>query len=190
MQSSENSSLALDTQGAIFIEFLFVVLPFMILLLGLTQTALMYMGGLAVKRSAATAARAAMVVFDDDPQKYGGQGRNTLGGQREEAIKMAAAFPIFAIHTSPKNEENVEHALRAWGDSPYSTQQQIPDGLRVEFPGGVSSGRGSSITVRVSYDYPCEVPVVRGLMCPSGTIEISAQSTLPNHAANYQYGSW
>ncbi len=190
MRSSENSRLVADTQGAIFIEFLFVVLPFMIILLGLAQTALMYMGGMAVKRSAATAARAAMVVFDDDPKKYGGQSRNSLGGQREQAIKMAAAFPIFAIHTSPKNEDNLEHALRAWGDSPYRTQQRIPNGLRVEFPGGVSSGRGSSITVKVSYDYPCEVPVARAIMCPGGTIEISAQSTLPNHAANYNYGSW
>lgn len=95
MRSSEDSGLTANTQGAIFIEFLFVVLPFMIIVLGLTQTALMYLGGLAVKRSAATAARAAMVVFDDDPEKYGGQGRNTMGGQREDAIKMAAAFPIF-----------------------------------------------------------------------------------------------
>jgi hypothetical protein len=190
MRSSENSRIVANTQGAIFIEFLFVVLPFMIILLGLAQTALMYLGGMAVKRSAATAARAAMVVFDDDPKKYGGQGRNTLGGQREEAIKMAAAFPIFAIHTSPKKEENVRHALRAWGDSPYKSKQTIPDGLRVEFPGGVSGSRASSITVKVSYDYPCEVPVVRAIMCPGGTVEISAQSTLPNHAANYTYGSW
>lgn len=179
-----------NTQGAIFIEFLFVVLPFMIIFLGLAQTALMYMGGLAVKRSAATAARAAMVVFDDDPKKYGGQARNTLGGQREAAIKMAAAFPIFAIQTSPKTKDDLKHALRAWGDSPYHTEQAIPDGLRVEFPGGVSSGRGSSITVEVSYDYPCEVPLVRAIMCPSGTLEITKQSTLPNHAANYSYGSW
>ncbi len=190
MRSSENSRLAADTQGAIFIEFLFVVLPFMILLLGLAQTALMYMGGLAVKRSAATAARAAMVVFDDDPDKYGGQGRNTTGGQREADIKMAAAFPIFAIHTSPKNENNLEHALRAWGDRPYNAEQELPPGLNVEFPGGVSSSRGSSITVKVTYDYPCEVPVVRALMCPGGTVELSAQSTLPNHAANYEYRLW
>ncbi len=190
MKSSSPQDLHSNTRGAIFIEFLFLVLPFLILLFGLAQTALMYMAGMAVKRSAATGARAAMVVLDDDPKRYGGQGRNTLGGQREQAIKMAAAFPLFAVETVPKTADTLGHALRASEGNPYKTEQGLPAGLKVEFPGGVSSARGSSITVKVTYDYPCEVPVIRTLMCPDGTLTLTSQSTLPNHAANLTYGTW
>ncbi len=194
MQSSSPPSspqtLRSNTRGAIFIEFLFVVLPFLILLFGLAQTALMYMAGMAVKRSAATGARAAMVVLDDDPARYGGQARNTLGGQREAAIKMAAAFPLFAVESVPKTADTLGHALRASSGNPYEGEQGVQPGLKIEFPGGISSTRGSSVTVRVTYDYPCEVPVIRALMCPDGTLTLTSQSTLPNHAANLTYGSW
>jgi len=188
--SRSEPTLASDERGAIFIEFLIVVLPFLTLVFGLSQLALMYVGSLAVQRSASTAARAAMVVFDDDPDDYGGQARNTTGGQRAEAIEIAASFPIYALQSSPKTGDSIGHALRSPRSSPYLQRNRVAPGLKVTYPGGVGGERGDPITVRVEYDFPCEVPVVRGLMCNSGTIKITAESTMPNHAANYEYGSW
>ncbi|MCP4444750.1 MAG: hypothetical protein GY811_05300 [Myxococcales bacterium] len=188
--SDSDTSLGSDQRGAIFIEFLFVLLPFLVLLFGLAQTALMYMGGLAVQRSAATAARAAIVVLDDDPAFYGRQPRNQIGGQRGRAIELAASFPLYALKSSPQFSDTLEASLRASRSSPYITPANIAPGLTVSFPGGVSSSRGGSITVRVDYEFSCEVPVVRALMCDGGTISMAAESTLPNHAANYNYGSW
>jgi len=183
-------SFAKDSSGAVFIEFLIVVLPFLTLVFGLCQLALLYVGSLAVQRSASTAARAAMVVFDDDPDDYGGQARNTTGGQRAEAIEIAASFPIYALKSSPKSGDSIGHALRSSNSSPYLSAKAVAEGLTVTYPGGVGGDRGDPITVRVEYEFPCEVPVVRNLMCDGGTITITAESTMPSHAADYEYGSW
>ncbi len=65
------ASLARGTSGAVYVEFLIAFLPFFIMVLGMTQTALMYMGHLVVQHAANIAARAAIVVIPDDPARYG-----------------------------------------------------------------------------------------------------------------------
>jgi hypothetical protein len=70
--------LAPDTRGSVYVEFLIVILPLLFFILALVQTALMYVGHLAVKRSANTAVRSAVVVLDDDPSHYGGAPRNSI----------------------------------------------------------------------------------------------------------------
>lgn len=187
--SKKRRRLGSDQEGAVFIEFVIVILPFLVLLFGLAQLTLMYFGSLAVHRAATTGARAAMVALDEDPQYLGGS-RNSLGGQRTEMIEIAASFPIYALKSSPNNADTLQHALRSYKSSPYSTQNSVADGLTVSFPNGVSADRGSPITVKVTYEFPCEVPVVRGLMCDGGTITLQADSTLPNMSADYEYGQW
>ena len=181
-----------DERGVVYIEFLFVVLPFMALVLGLMQTALLYIGGMAIQRSASTAARAAMVVLDDDPKFYNGEPRNALSPRRREAIEKAASFPLLAVKTSPKGQgHSVEHALRAGkGNALLGPAAGIASGLEVSYPNGISSRRGSHLTVAVSYRFACEVPLARVFMCKNRTQLLRAESTLPNQSADYQHGVW
>lgn len=73
-------SLVTDTGGAAYVEFLIAFLPVFLMFLGMVQSALMFVGGLAVQRAASAAARAAAVVLDDDPRHYGGEDRMTVDG--------------------------------------------------------------------------------------------------------------
>jgi hypothetical protein len=71
-------SLARGTSGAIYVEFLIAFLPFFVMVLGMTQSALMYMAHLVVQHSAVIAARASIVVLPDDPAKYSDSPVNTV----------------------------------------------------------------------------------------------------------------
>jgi len=184
-----NNILAKNEDGVVFIDFIFLLIPFMTIILGLCQLALLYLGSLAVQRSAATAARAAMVVLDDDPKYYDGQARNTLGGKRQEDIELAASFPLYALKTSPPFRDDLEHTFRAWKTSPYRMNLDVASGLEVSFPRlGTSAGRPTK--VRIRYEFTCEVPLVRSLLCDAGKRTLEAEATLPNHAAKYTYGQW
>jgi hypothetical protein len=65
-----------------YVEFLVVILPFMAFLTGLVQLSMLLSARLVVDRAAQTAARAAIVVLDDDPASYGGEQRNATAGGR------------------------------------------------------------------------------------------------------------
>jgi len=64
--------------GAAYVEFLISFLPVFTMFLCMTQLALMYAARLTVAHSANTAARAAVVVIPDDPQRYGGDPINQI----------------------------------------------------------------------------------------------------------------
>ena len=82
-----------QTGGVIYVEFLMAFFPIFLMFCGMVQAALMYAGGLAVQRSANTAARAAMVVLDDNPRYYGGAERLSLtGGSGGSTIGGVAGF--------------------------------------------------------------------------------------------------
>lgn len=196
MESSSRYSQEKEThqretqQGAIMVEMVIVIIPFLTVVFGVAQLALMYMAGLAVNRSATTAARAAIVVYDDDPDNFGGQSRNSSGGQRAQAVEIAASFPIYAFKNSPKSADSIRHSLRASQNGPYSTTNSVAPGLTVSYPDGIPSGRGDSIKVKVEYEMPCEVPVVKAILCDNGTRKITAETNLPNMVADYEYGQW
>ena len=73
-----------DTRGAVYVEYLISFLPMFIFFLGVVQLALIYAAKVEVQHAANTAARAAIVVLDEDPQYYGGAPRmqivNGMGG--------------------------------------------------------------------------------------------------------------
>lgn len=68
--SARAPSLAKDTAGAIYVEFLLCFMPIFMMFLAMVQLSLMYVAHLVVQHSAYTATRAAIVVIDDDPQYY------------------------------------------------------------------------------------------------------------------------
>ncbi len=71
-------SLHRDTAGAVYVEFLLAFIPLFFMFLGMLQMGLLYGASLVVQHSANIAARAAMVVMDDDPQYYDGAQRRQL----------------------------------------------------------------------------------------------------------------
>jgi len=122
-------------EGAAYVEFLIAFIPLFIMFLGMVQMSLMYAGDLVVQHAASRAARAAVVVIDDDPARYegaprravqpegtssggsglggligviggGGGGGGNVGGPRLAAIRSAASMPLSAI--SPSMDQLVD----------------------------------------------------------------------------------
>lgn len=173
------SSLVAERRGAAYVEFLIAIVPFFLFVLCVLQSAMLQFADIAVERAASAAARSAVVVLDDDPRFYGGEARNSAapGGPRAEAIKRGAA--------------NVLGAL------PAAAIAEMQSRLSVEFMAqpGSSSVRSSfapeqAVTVRVTYQYPCGVPLARQIMCRDEGLSarLGAEATLPNQGARYSYG--
>ena len=72
-------SLLRSTGGAVYVEFLLAFIPLFFMFLGMLQMGLLYGASLVVQHSANVAARAGMVVWDDDPQYYDGAARRSIG---------------------------------------------------------------------------------------------------------------
>lgn len=68
------------TGGAVYVEFLLAFIPLFFLFLGMVQMGLLYAADLAVRHAAVVAARAAMVVIDDDPERYDSDPRRNFEG--------------------------------------------------------------------------------------------------------------
>lgn len=73
-------SLAADTAGAVYVEFILSFIPLLFMFLGIVQMGLLYAASIAVQHAAVTATRAAAVVLDDDPSRYENQVRRTVNG--------------------------------------------------------------------------------------------------------------
>ncbi len=85
-------SLARDTRGVVYVEFLLAFVPIFTLFLGIAQLVLLWGGRLVVGHAATRAARAAAVVLDDDPRYYDREPRNAVSGRALEASDLFAAF--------------------------------------------------------------------------------------------------
>jgi hypothetical protein len=88
--SSKSRSLMRDRGGAVYVEFLLAFVPLFFLFLGMIQMAMAYACDLVVRHAAVTAARAAAVVIDDNPERYDGDARRrfeTDGNQRDTIIR-------------------------------------------------------------------------------------------------------
>lgn len=81
-----------DEDGAAYVEFLIAFMPFLFMFLGMVQMALMYAADLVVQHAASRAARAAIVVLDDDPRRYDDAERRSVDrfgfSGSEDAISM------------------------------------------------------------------------------------------------------
>lgn len=76
----QGKSLAADTSGAVYVEFILSFIPLLFLFLGIVQMGMLYAASIAVQHAAVTATRAAAVVLDDDPERYDDQDRLTVSG--------------------------------------------------------------------------------------------------------------
>ena len=184
--------------GVVYVEFLLVIMPFLLMFFGLTHLGLLYSAHLLVSQAAAKTVRAAIVVLPDEYGDYDGVELNRIGtggdgldaymdtpeGGRLETIREAARFPVSPL--SPAVESYSPDSLaQALGDHPgmstlaglftwsvYATAVTFPDdadGYLSQFPAE------GYITARVTFLYKCSVPIFRGLVC-------SAWSDLPDRA--------
>jgi hypothetical protein len=98
--SRSSSGRDVSTGGAVYVEFLLSFIPLFFLFLGMVQMGLLYGADLAVRHAAVVAARAAMVVIDDDPERYDSDPRRNFEGDglaRETIIRSM----VEAIFGSP-----------------------------------------------------------------------------------------
>lgn len=167
-------SLRKNTDGAVMVEFLVAFLPVMTFAMCIFQQTALYTGQLLTEHAALSAARAASVVVPDDPSRYGGEGANTVGQKRKEAIKLAA--------------------IRALG--PLVQDENIKD-LDVEVGGSngqtvgtnnASIGAKAPINVTVNATFQCKVPLAAQIICDGNReFKLTASATLPNQGASFTY---
>jgi hypothetical protein len=173
-----------ETKGVVYVEFLIVFWPMMLLWLGLAHMGLLYSAHLMVHHGAARAARAAVVIlpdeegeYDDDPPfSIVSEDSDTEGleayedakkGGRLHTIRNAPRITLAAV--SPGLPKTI--GLGAIGDvlAGYAWTKY---GVAVTFPDG-SGGyltrfdKTGSLVTRVTYLYRCPVPVFDRLVCHS-----------------------
>ncbi|MEA2698715.1 MAG: hypothetical protein QOI66_2986 [Myxococcales bacterium] len=183
--------------GSVFVELLFAFVPFVILVLGIIQLALLENGKIVSKRAANAAVRAAVVILDDDPRRYGGSPRNSTfpGSPRLREIQRAAIIALapldppvsrqsgslFAALLVPPASLDLPALLTPTGGS-------LNRRVRISFVGGtLNPGLHDRITVRLDYDFACRVPVGRAVVCRNGIRHLTSQATLTNQGAPYAY---
>ncbi|MEM9192878.1 MAG: TadE family protein [Myxococcota bacterium] len=74
----KKTGLLKDEGGATYVEFLLAFIPLFFMFLGMMQAALLYSANLVVNHAATTAARSAVVVLPDDPEKYDNEPINVI----------------------------------------------------------------------------------------------------------------
>jgi len=177
--------------GAVYVEFLIVIIPFLILALCTVQIALMYGAQLLVEASAHMAVRAAVVIMPDDEGFYRGGGINEVGpgsglhayekapaGSRISMIRRAAAIPLLPVSVGIRDLKglltgrfSLADAFRRQGAVSMLARLNLDlMPVAVTFPdtsGGYRTklGPASKITARVTYLFTCRVPVAADIMC-------------------------
>jgi hypothetical protein len=173
----------------VYVEFLVVLPPLLLLFFGLTQLGLIYGAKLLVEHAAARAVRAAIVVLPDDDEDadYAGDPVNTLGagaglaayssapsGGRLDEIRKAARLTLAPISPSLDSLASGSIAGAIGGAGIASTVAGLLGftewTVAVTFPDGEGGYRSSfgardDVTARVTFLYRCAVPLARALMC-------------------------
>ena len=180
--------------GAVYVEFLIVIIPLLILMFSLMQMSLFLSAGILTRLAALKAARSAMVILGDDHEKADYmESRNQVGGDgsgieayrsakdgekktRYQTIRKAARAPLIPVSPSIDSlgASSVEESLRIAG--PLGILAALVDkdwtyyAVGLGFVNGkdeyVSSMRpGDGIRVRVVYLYPCFVPIGKSFAC-------------------------
>lgn len=85
-------SVLRDSKGAVYVEFLLVFPPLLVLFLFILQSALLRASDIGVRHAASGAVRSAIVVLPDDPVAYGGQKVNRLDGSTSCGDGFASKF--------------------------------------------------------------------------------------------------
>jgi Flp pilus assembly protein TadG len=153
-------------RGSVSVEFVLVIVPFMLLFTGVIQLALISVAKLTVHYAAACAARAAVVVIPDN-EEMGHDAGN-------ESIRNAAVYALLPITPSAGTNGTIASAFGpggGWGATTKAT------GIIVSQSQFGADRWDAQITVRVVYAYKCVVPLASRYFC-------APVSELPDVARN------
>jgi Flp pilus assembly protein TadG len=148
------------TEGAVMVEFLAVFFPVFGFFLGLVQLMYVHTANMITKHSAYVAVRAAVVVIPDDPSKAPG-GVNNATGARKEEVERAARVPLSTLGVD-RGDVNVELDRSTYG-------------------------RDDTVTVTVTVEYGCRVPLGNLIACGGNSKTLAAQATMPNQGVDWTY---
>jgi len=198
--------------GAAYVEFLLAFMPILLLFLGLLQITVLYSARVLTQHAANRAARTASVVIDDDPGYYLGEERGFLAGPPASASQLARAYrrhmgagsgPVLASRRATIELSALLALLAVTPRDPTGTGDVGGDGVdrRAGFTRDfvdvdvLRAADGSPATVvgdedvrvRVTFRYPCAIPVAGPMVCGGSDNETVAEATRRNHRADYPY---
>jgi Flp pilus assembly protein TadG len=152
--------LANDRRGAVYVEFIAAFMPLLLTFACIAQLADLYATKLVVKHAATRTARAGAVVFPDDPANY------RAVTQLDEV--KSAGYAVLAGKRSIVDAE-------------------------IEIPSGTEYERGQPVKVVIRATTRCIFPLANRILCRALEGEpsqvLTAEASLPAHAARYEYGA-
>lgn len=171
-----------DTRGAVYVEFLIAFMPVFVFFLCLLQLALLFAAKLVVEHSATQGARAAAVVFGDEPGPYANEPPNTQSAARRKTVRGAVLIGLAPlILDDTVTSVSVTYPDVAGGKSPP-----------VNTPVTARFGEGM-IRVRVEAFVLCKIAIANVIACERlGTSMarlrvVPAESIYPYQGARYEY---
>ncbi len=109
-------------RGAVYVETLLCLVPLLTLFFGVVQLSFVASARLVVRHAAAQAARAAIVILEDDPERFGGAPRGNLVAGRPEGVVsgLRETFAPMAPHAPTSGEASTGGArLQAVREAAY-----------------------------------------------------------------------
>src|SRR5262245_40569041 len=160
--------LARRETGAVAVEFIMAVVPFMLLMSGVVQLAMISVAKLAVHYAAACAARAAIVVLPKEEEMS-----RDAGNERIREAAMVALLPVASSGQPTSSLANAFAKGGGWAELSKTT------GVLLEQRRLSAGGHDAQITTRVVFAYHCTVPLASLFFCsPPGELPEAAQHDL------------
>jgi hypothetical protein len=175
------STRKVQERGTTSIEVVLCLMLLVTIWFSLAQLTLLGVGGLVVQHAAHRAARAAIVILDDDPGSYNDAPRQDLRARSEarlSAVRKAAYAPLSVLAPSLgdlgqswRGSSTLESALESGLASTASSYFYNPIAAAVvlERAGEPADSFGihEDVTAHVGYLFNCRVPLARSLVCKS-----------------------
>lgn len=191
---ASSPTLVRDARGAVYVEFLIAFLPVFLFFLCMIQLSLLFSAKLMVEHASVQAARAAAVVFGDDPKTYGESDAdvNVMTKKRRDVVRRATVLSLAPLI--------LNHSL-------VSLNVLYPE---FDEPGGKDQPRDTRLSpmtlegtqmlrVRVEAEIVCKIALadaivcggfandLRGLVGFSRIATVRAESIFPYQGASYVY---
>ncbi len=180
--------LARDTRGAVYVEFLIAFLPVFIFFLCLLQLAILFSQKLIVDHSAVVGARAAAVVFGDEPGPYADRerGMNKTSADRRDAVRQSVLLALapLILNGSAETVNVVYPEANAPGGKDQPVGQSLPP-MNLQGPQAI-------VRVRVEVHVTCKIAFANAIACgpaflPIHTKLLASESIYPYQGASYVY---
>lgn len=176
-----------DVRGAVYVELLVAFLPVLFFFLSLLQLSLLFSSKLLIDHSAAQGARAAAVVFGDEPGPYreGPEDVNGLTSGRRRAVRDAVLVSLAPLVL----DGSISRVSVAFppGDAPGGKDQAEGSKLAPMTRSGPRMVR-----VRVEVEVVCKIALANLILCRAGpgarrVTTASAEAIYPYQGAAYAY---